>query len=889
MCCSTTTFSQQSSTFQPGNNTVVGTTLNPTTTFAQESSTFQPGNNTSVGSNSNSCKNLRVDKSKIDEVLSKQGSSTTTNIVNIKISIVHGKKTPYLQELELPWASEFGRTIIHLVRRARDSWIFTSPIFTFMLEVGTEEVDIQITEETDGCLPSKKERTDWIFDSLLHQLSHSLDKRFFKLCRINDESIHYASYNCCRIAGERNLTICAEYSSAVVEWALPIVVLVFLISFFMILPFVLQYIIRYPTTEFYKTSESHMSLCSLASKVFFEGCGPVKSFFRRCVFAGFASVAFVSSGHSLLQWVFIGWLIVFVFVNDIQMTNENGKEECIKKHEAECAKTCEQKCTDECKQKCIKECEDKCTRPQWDTNIIKGFTLPFWLLFRYITYIINSDCIKGCKNSERRKNSESCCEACCHDCTNFILDSLKCLGMCFIFSFSLALYVVLVALCLLKFCFIDLIFHFVWPHHCPAKCFPKCLFFSLLRLVTLVICVLFTGTIFIFALSVVVGLTLNAEYFNPFIAPILTMIIYFWKNWKFSVEAKCLQLKTLIIEVCKEKAPAPENGQISKNSGTNVNGENNNKLAAKDRFLDFLYPCFRDTSRDQHIWRCGKNLCCCSMKDTNTSNGEKQDVTTEISGNRKTRGSSDSQPSPLKASGDTSDTGGNNAKNDRKTEGKKDQEQRLTPSGYHEEGKRESDRSSDSQPATSNASGFNRDNLGSTGAESDRGNGRNKKADTDKNSKVDNGLVIKFDKHGEAMISIELYKKVEKEILRLDQLVFYFFRRMILVGVYVLGFIIVMVVVRESGLSESVQLISAIAGALILFVFDTIFAEHHISQKNSRNAATREKLEHILKVNKYENNTIFVEVININNDKSQGIEEPVEKPVEEEATAPSMV
>jgi hypothetical protein len=42
---------------------------------------------------------------------------------------------------------------------------------------------------------------------------------------------------------------------------------------------VLQYIIRYPTTEFYKTSESHMSLSSLASKVFFEGCGLVKSFF----------------------------------------------------------------------------------------------------------------------------------------------------------------------------------------------------------------------------------------------------------------------------------------------------------------------------------------------------------------------------------------------------------------------------------------------------------------------------------------------------------------------------------------------------------------------------------------------------------------------------------
>ena len=55
----------------------------------------------------------------------------------------------------------------------------------------------------------------------------------------------------------------------------------------------------------------------------------------------------------------------------------------------------------------------------------------------------------------------------------------------------------------------------------------------------------------------------------------------------------------------------------------------------------------------------------------------------------------------------------------------------------------------------------------------------------------------------------------------------------------------------ESGVSATVQLISAIAGGLILFVFDTIFAEHHISQKNSKNAATRGKLEHILKVKGY--------------------------------------
>ena len=721
-------------------------------------------------------------------------------------------------------------------------------------------MDVQITEETNGCLPPGKEGIDRIFDFFLPQLSHSEDEHVFKLCRIRDDkSIQYATYNCCRIAGERNLTICADYSSAVVEWTLPVVIFVFLISFFMILPFVLQYITTYPTTEFYKTSENHMSLSSHASKVFFEGCEPVKSFFRRCVFAGFLSVVFLSSGYLWLLVLFIVWLIFFISFTDIQMTNEKGKEECVKRRKQECAKKNIHVCTDECKQKCIKECEDNCRRPQWDTNIITCFTLPFEFLFSSII----SDYIKRCKNSECCKNSFW------SDFGNNLFDSLKGLGVCFILPFSLALYVVLVALCLLKIFIIDLIIFFVWPHHRCAKNFQKSLF--PLRLITLVICILFTGMIFIFALSVVVGLTLNAEYFNPFIAPILTMIIYFWKNWKFSVEEKCFQLKMIIIEVCRKKARAPENGQISKNSGTNVNGEtDNNKLAAKDakdRFLDFLCPCFLDTSKDPRTWR----------------RDEEQPLTSSKyheEGESELERSSDNQPSTSKASGDTlenADTGGNNVKKYRKTE-------------YHEEGKRESDRSSDSQPATSNASGFHGGNLGSTSAEgnnaeNDSGNGDNKASDTDKNGKVDNGLVIKFNKHGEAMISIELYKKIEKEILRLDHLLFYFFRRIIFVGVYVLGMIIVMVVVRESGVSENVQLISAIAGALILFVFDMIFSEHHISQNNSKKAAMRGKLEHILKVNKYENNTIFVEVININNDKSQndqGIEEAVENPVEEE-------
>jgi hypothetical protein len=77
-----------------------------------------------------------------------------------------------------------------------------------------------------------------------------------------------------------------------------------------------------------------------------------------------------------------------------------------------------------------------------------------------------------------------------------------------------------------------------------------------------------------------------------------------------------------------------------------------------------------------------------------------------------------------------------------------------------------------------------------------------------------------------------------------------------------------MILGRDSGISESVQVISAIAGALILFIFDTIFADHHLSQKNSNNMAMKERLEHILKVNKREGGKIFVELINVKNSES---------------------
>jgi hypothetical protein len=343
---------------------------------------------------------------------------------------------------------------------------------------------------------------------------------------------------------------------------------------------------------------------------------------------------------------------------------------------------------------------------------------------------------------------------------------------------------------LTKFALFDLLISFFPLHICPLK--PKLSYFLIpIKILTLFNIVFFTGMTLIFALFTVVGLTLNAEYFSPFIAPIATLLAYFFQNWKFSVEAKYLQLKTSIINVCKKKGPPKEDENISANPITNINAKNNNELTM-GRVCDILCPCIRDTSKDPHTWRSLKNLCSCCTKSTSVAYKK------------------DSLCENIKI-------------------------ETIHPN----------------EPSTS-------------------GNGDNTElANINESDKEDDKLVIEFDElNGEAKISKELYEKVSEIILPMDHLLFYFFRRVIFVGLYAFVMFTVMILARESGVSGSVQVMSAIAGGLIPFLFDASLADSSLSEKLSGIMATEEKLEHILKVKKRENNTIFVELINIKNGES---------------------
>ena len=643
-------------------------------------------------------------------------------------------RTGVCKRMKLYWANEVGRTILTLVQRAKDT-IFTSPFFTTALGVGTKTVNIQMKskERAKRCPTSEQ-----VFDSLLHQLSHNDDTHSFKLCKTHKiRTTHYTTYNCCRVVGKKNLTLCADYSSPIVKYASPVVIVIFCISCLMVIPFVLQYVMTYPKTKFYKMSDSPMSLLSIASRIFVEGRGPFQSLFRRGVFVGLSYfVLFFPNffGFEWLKYLFYIWLALFLLFNDIQMTYQEGQKACVQQRREK--HKCESKCND-----CINECEKCFAKLQLDVKLISCFAIPFCLLRG----------APGCVTSNKLKKFDK---------SGFLFDLLYNFfiviqGICVGFSIIIALiiYTILVACCLVKFFMIDFFVFFIWPHHSGVKVLQKVIF--PLRLLTLLIFVFLTGMVFISVLFSVVSLALNAEFFSPFIAPILAVIVYFLKNWRWSVEAKCVLLKKLIIEVSKEKV-ASQNNEVN----LLTHKSTKSKSTCKDQLVEFLCPCLQDnikTKNDKAVDEEGSSLI-----DQNSSSSQTSD-------------------------------------------------------GYN-------------VPSSKDLEGNKRKNI------------------------------IKFDKHGEAIISKKLYKTISQNFRHLDRLLFYFFRRVLFVGLYAICMLMVMILARDSGVSGIVQIVSGILGVLVPFVFDSIFAEHHLSQRISEEVGMRQKLKHILKVKEQENNTILVEL-----------------------------
>ncbi|XP_028401030.1 uncharacterized protein LOC114524108 isoform X2 [Dendronephthya gigantea] len=485
------------------------------TIFADKNSTNisgVDGKNTSFIS----CKTIQFDEIKLAKVLHLM-REPAINTVEITVTVASANRTRIFPEMVWPWASEIGRTLISLISRAKTS-IFASSLYTFALEVGVERVVIEVTEEPIGCLPSGEKGSNQIFKLLLNDLFFHMEDNYkdmyYKLC-LPHHVEGPSRFNCCRIIGNR--TICADYDSMVLKWARPGSIVVVAIFAITMLPFLLDHIMTYPEITFYKTSFSHMSLISIISMIFFEGYGHFKSFLRRFVFVLLTLIVFLPVDffeYSCLKILFSIWAALFCLYPDKQITNGEFNKQ-----------------------------KDKKLKPYFGKNLIFCFTFPIHL---HENYRKSKDRTDGGSDKSHR----SCKKL-------FSKLGVYILVFILVIICSLIVYPFIVGVFLIIYVLFNFPLGFVVPQTSFCKqCFLKVIEFifgTIIRLVTLVVMVFFTGSILIFLLSITVGLILNGAFFNPFIAPIVTLIVFFWKNWKFSVEARCLQLKTLITEVCEDK------------------------------------------------------------------------------------------------------------------------------------------------------------------------------------------------------------------------------------------------------------------------------------------------------------------------------------------------
>ncbi len=484
---------------------------------------------------SNTCK-LRMDESAVENIL-RFINSHTTHAVEINVFIDSKNETRSFPEMVWPWANEIGQTIISLKARTGFppfSNITISSLHFITLNSGIEKVNVVVSEENYGCLPTGSNGSELVFDFLLHQLSRSDDTHDYKLCRALSKENDSKQYNCCKVASGGKLTICGKYSSLLLEFA---TFYINVMTFFVVyvgVPLIWLYVQSIPEEkQYYEITDSPMALSTIFYTVFMEGSRtPVKSRYRRLAFSLTAAVIICIS-FSGLGWIIAPfvWTIIFTaydFLGVSEDDNDDGRE-------------------------------------MKDISNYEMYSLVFTLPFN-IKYWWNIFKLK-LLGEPTESSSE-------------VLEFL--IGLCFALIYLPILGILFVVdICFFPF-FGTLTMHIA---HCaqytrnkeygPAE-FYLYLGLSLVVLVATVVFSMFSlGAFLNLMFYLITGVYLNGSFYSPFVVPILVFLGYFWKNWRSFVETKYLILKTTIHEVCKKRKEERQNKSNTSMPTTSSNLQEN--------------------------------------------------------------------------------------------------------------------------------------------------------------------------------------------------------------------------------------------------------------------------------------------------------------------------
>ena len=474
---------------------------------------------------SNICK-LRMDESAVENIL-RFINTHTTHVVEINVFIDSKNETRSFPELVWPWANEIGRTIISLKARTVATIfrnITISSLHFITLNPGIEKVNVVVSEENYGCLPTGNNGSELVFDFLLHQLSRSDDAHDYKLCRVFSKENDSKQYNCCKVASGGKLTICGEYSSLLLKYATIYVDVMTFIVVYVGVPLIWLYVQSIPKErQYYEITDSPMALSTIFYTVLMEGSRtPIKLFnpkslCRRLAFSLTAAVI-ISISFSGSRWIIPSfvWAVIFPAFDVLGISDDHND--------------------DGRKMKDISNYE----------MCLLLFTLPFNIKHWWNIFKLKSQSLA-------------------------VKQSL--IGLCF----ALIYLPIFGILFVVDICFFPLIailtMYIAHCAHCRRNkgvlkrfmesyqyCFFVFLALSLVVLVATVVFSFFSISAFLnLMLYLITGVYLNGSFYSPFVVPILVFLGYFWKNWRSFVETKYLILKTTIHEVCNERKEERQN------------------------------------------------------------------------------------------------------------------------------------------------------------------------------------------------------------------------------------------------------------------------------------------------------------------------------------------
>ena len=240
--------------------------------------------NQTVLSRSGMC-NLTVDQSVL-MTISELTHDSVINIVELQLFVSSENKSRLPPDVKWVWANNVGREIMLIL--IKNSELNLQAVRT--LTVGRIKLTVQIYENPQGCIPCKKNGTSFVAKMLLQKLFRTSNTEY-QMCydtkKKMEDGLLETEYTCCKIIHKGPQRECHVYSSYLID-----LIDFYQSSYIMTLPYIVfplllsKFLETSRKRKYYKITDSPMSLSSIIYFVFFEGYGPVKSFFRRLIFIG---------------------------------------------------------------------------------------------------------------------------------------------------------------------------------------------------------------------------------------------------------------------------------------------------------------------------------------------------------------------------------------------------------------------------------------------------------------------------------------------------------------------------------------------------------------------------------------------------------------------------